>query len=193
MKIFCEKYKELIPLYYAGLLSKEEEEILLEAVKNCPELSKEMVVWRELSKAYSLLKEKLEVDFTYSESFSLPFYLRFKQAWTRFLQHWQYLSLVFVQFAIILFLVFYNFKSVHHYRTLSTSVTVPKNKAYFQVVFKKKSSEERIRSLLLKVKARIVDGPYPSGLYILSVDKKNEDKAWDLLRKSPLVAFVEKE
>jgi hypothetical protein len=77
------------------------------------------------------------------------------------------------------------------YHTLGDAPPAPSGRPNLAVVFKGERSEQEIRRLLLRLDARVVDGPSPVGAYTLEVRKGQQQAALALLRGDPAVAFAE--
>jgi hypothetical protein len=59
------------------------------------------------------------------------------------------------------------------------------------VVFNGKRTEREIRRLLLRLEARVADGPSPAGAYRVEVAESRQQEALARLRKDPAVVFAE--
>jgi hypothetical protein len=77
------------------------------------------------------------------------------------------------------------------YHTLGDAPPVAFSRRALVVVFRGERSEQEIRRLLLRVEARIVDGPSSVGAYTVEVPDGRQRAALALLRTDPAVAFAE--
>lgn len=75
------------------------------------------------------------------------------------------------------------------YRTLAEEVA-PGDARIF-VTFRDGVSEKQVREAILAVRAHVVDGPTPAGLYVLEVDAIAAPQALVALRANPAAAQVE--
>jgi len=77
------------------------------------------------------------------------------------------------------------------YRTLSEVPSAMPGGPFIVVVFKGEHSEQEIRRLLLRLHARVVDGPSSVGAYRLELRAGGLQDALALLRAEPAVALAE--
>jgi hypothetical protein len=77
------------------------------------------------------------------------------------------------------------------YHTLGDTPLVVSARRGLVVVFRGERPEQEIRRLLLRVDARIVDGPSSVGAYTLQVPDGRQQAALALLRSDPAVVFAE--
>lgn len=77
------------------------------------------------------------------------------------------------------------------YRTLSDARASVPSRPAIVVAFKGEHSEQEIRRLLLRLNARVVDGPSSVGAYRLELREGGQQDALALLRADPAVAFAE--
>lgn len=186
--------RDLLPYYVRGLLSEPEKRRVEEALKKDPALREELEEWRALSGAYDLLaaEEKPPEDLLLRLKARLrPPRRRIWIFTRRSFPSFKTLVIVF-QFLLIVFLgLKAYYPSSLRYTTLSTPV---KEKGeLINVLFQPQAREKEIRRLLLSVGARIVDGPYPSGLYVIRVNNPGEvPRVLAVFRKSPLVTLAER-
>ena len=187
MKISCEKYKEWVPLYVAGILSEEEREEFLRALKECPELTEELQEWQEVSKAYQSLEKRLMDSVPEAPVFQSRTRLRIILA--RIMRPpLSYWVVIVGQLMLIVVLLWKIFFTPAYY-----TLTTPSKKGNrFDVVFKEDAPEREIRRLLLRIGAKIIDGPYPTGVYVITTRKGKGEEVWKALQKSPWVILVEK-
>jgi hypothetical protein len=78
-----------------------------------------------------------------------------------------------------------------YYRTLGATPVRESQDAELVVVFNDALSEREIRSLVLYLHARIVDGPSPAGAYTLQVTQDRRQAALAALRQEGTVIFAE--
>jgi Putative zinc-finger len=78
-----------------------------------------------------------------------------------------------------------------YYRTLGASPVRASVNAELVVVFNAALPEQEVRSLLLRLHARIVDGPTPAGAYTLQVAQGEQQLALAVLRREGSVIFAE--
>jgi anti-sigma factor RsiW len=78
-----------------------------------------------------------------------------------------------------------------YYRTLAATPVRASLNTELVVVFNAALREREIRSLLLRVHARIVDGPSPAGAYTLQVARGEQQLALAVLRREGSVIFAE--
>lgn len=78
-----------------------------------------------------------------------------------------------------------------YYRTLGATPAQTGLDTQLVVVFNGAASEREVRSLLLRLHARIVDGPSPEGAYTLRVAPGERQAALALLRREVSVIFAE--
>ena len=101
--------------------------------------------------------------------------------------------MIVAQALIILVLGVYVINLHREYRTLSAPGVKAEAPFRINVVFHKNAEEEEISGLLFQINAKIIDGPYRSGLYVLGVASREErDKAIEKLKGSTIVAIAEK-
>ena len=67
------------------------------------------------------------------------------------------------------------------------SVGMPTQAAKIAVIFQASASEERIRSLLQRLQARVVDGPTAEGVFMITITTGNPAAAMALLREERAV------
>jgi hypothetical protein len=79
----------------------------------------------------------------------------------------------------------------HYYRTLGATPVRASVDTELVVVFNAALPEREVRSLLLRLRARIVDGPSPAGAYTLQVARGEEQLALAVLRREGSVIFAE--
>ncbi len=186
--------RDLLPYYVKGLLSEPERRRVEEALKKDPALREELEEWRALSGAYDLLaaEERPPKDlFLRLRARLHPPRRRIRVFTLRAFPSFKTLVIIF-QFLLIVFL---GIKAYHpsplHYTTLSAPVK--ERGELINVLFRPEAREGEIRRLLLSVGARIVDGPYPSGLYVIKVKNPGEvPRVLAVFRKSPLVTLAER-
>lgn len=77
------------------------------------------------------------------------------------------------------------------YHTLGNAAPAVSARSAVAVMFNGERSEHEIRRLLLRMNARVVDGPSPVGVYTLEVRNDQQEAALALLREDPAVAFAE--
>lgn len=196
-KTFCRKYLEWIPLYVTDTLEEDKKKKLEKAFKKCPELLRELIEWQKIREIYKYFKKEVpevsENIFLRIKSRITPtskkiFLLKFKKL--RF-EGFKYFVIIFFQLLIIIILIF----QIHQKSTFTT-LSLPKifsnDKVFFNVKFKENAKEIEIRQLLLQSKSHIVEGPYFSGIYVISVNKKQASQSFKLFKQSSIVNFIEK-
>jgi hypothetical protein len=77
------------------------------------------------------------------------------------------------------------------YHTLGDAPPVASTRSAIAVVFNSERSEHEIRRLLLRLEARVADGPSPAGVYRVEVAESHQQAALALLRADPSVVFAE--
>lgn len=77
------------------------------------------------------------------------------------------------------------------YHTLGDAPPAASARSAIAVVFNGKRSEHEIRRLLLRLKARVVDGPSAAGVYRVEVPENRQQAALALLHADPTVVFAE--
>ncbi len=77
------------------------------------------------------------------------------------------------------------------YHTLGDAPPVASARSAIAVVFNGKRSEHEIRRLLLRLEARVADGPSAAGVYRVEVPESHQQAALALLRADPAVVFAE--
>ncbi|MBX6423521.1 anti-sigma factor [Thermosulfurimonas sp. F29] len=197
--MMCSREKDdlraLIPLYLAGSLPKEERKRLEEALAGDPELQRELEGWRLLKEAYGDLARTLpgpssdlyaEIRRRTRGGFGGRVRIFLRRRWRH---SWQAVIIV-LQLLIIILLGIHSLRSPRYY-TLSSPVCSEKGYR-INIVFRQNATEGEIRKLLLSQGARIVDGPYPSGLYVITVPPGEARQALTVFRKSPLVIMAER-
>jgi len=78
-----------------------------------------------------------------------------------------------------------------YYRTLGTAPSKAGPHADLVVVFDAALPEREVRNRLLRVHARVVDGPSPEGVYSLQVAQGDSQTALAALRRDSAVVFAE--
>jgi anti-sigma factor RsiW len=78
-----------------------------------------------------------------------------------------------------------------YYRTLGATPVRASLDTDLVVVFNAALPEREVRSLLLRLRARIVDGPSPAGAYTLQVARGEQQLALAVLRREGSVIFAE--
>jgi hypothetical protein len=78
-----------------------------------------------------------------------------------------------------------------YYRTLGATPVRARLDTELVVVFHAALPEREVRSLLLRLHARIVDGPSPAGAYTLQVARGEQQLALAVLRREGSVIFAE--
>ncbi len=192
-----ESIRELIPLYVKGLLTEKQKAAVEKSSDEHPELRIEIDQWRRILRAYQAIEETIPQP-------SRALYARIASAirdkeesgyFSRFFAS-RKLSLAFMaaQFLIIIALSVYIVQMRPDYRTLSAPPSVITAGAVkIHIVFKESASSGEIKNLLVRVGARITDGPGMSGMYVVEIPSTDDaDKKLDVLRNSTIVEFVEK-
>jgi hypothetical protein len=78
-----------------------------------------------------------------------------------------------------------------YYHTLGAPAAPAKERAAVVVVFDATRPEREIRDLLLRLHARITDGPSPEGAYTIEVAAAEQQRLLAQLRQEGLVSFAE--
>lgn len=196
----CAAIRELIPMYVKGLLTASQHEELEKALTVCPEFETEVIEWLEIKKAYGFIEKELPLP-------SSRIYSKIAETidkekglgFSRFL-HGKFkiapgfsLALIAAQFLIIITLAMHMAGLKPEYRTLSAPAIKTDMPVKINIVFAENVSEAEIRKLLLQVNARIIDGPYSSGLYIIGLPSEDKAKAaLKTLKKDSIVTMVER-
>ncbi len=191
-----EKIRALLPFYVAGSLLESEKREVEEALQNYPELQKELEEWKRIKESYQELQKDIpEPSFQIYEEILRRVKTRPPSRMWIFMRKRAFrsleIALILIQFLVILFLGMKVYFSPGYY-TLSSPPVYKKEKFTINVIFKETATEREIRKLLLSQKARIVDGPYPSGLYVITVNPEKAARALNVFKKSPLVVMAEK-
>ena len=79
----------------------------------------------------------------------------------------------------------------YYYRTLATAPARASADDQIVVVFTSSIRETELRTLLLDLHARVVDGPSPAGAYTLQVPRGDQRAALAKLRRQEAVVFAE--
>jgi hypothetical protein len=100
---------------------------------------------------------------------------------------------VIAQFVLLALLAhaLVNPSSPQYYHTLSAPATAGGSRAGLVVVFDAALPEREMRDLLLRLRARIVDGPSPRGAYTLEIDAGERQAVLAELRRTHSVTFAE--
>jgi hypothetical protein len=77
------------------------------------------------------------------------------------------------------------------YHTLGDAPPAASARSAIAVVFRGERSEHEIRRLLLRLEARVTDGPSAAGVYRVEVPDSHQQAALALLRADPAVVFAE--
>lgn len=193
--------KNLIPLYLNDLLENSQKIKIEKYLQEDESLRKELKEWDLIKKAYQLIAE--ETPEPSKEAFS-KILKRLKK--NRIQEIYEKLlfiltplkspkfsfALILLQFILILILLSHIWFSQKTYYTLSTPALIDKNLVKINIIFKETAREKEIRELLLSNQAKIIDGPYPSGVYIIGIEKDKMNKVLDAFKKSNIVEFTEK-
>ena len=78
-----------------------------------------------------------------------------------------------------------------YYHSLGAAPKTASPESGVVVVFNEALAERDLRNLLLRLHARIVDGPSPAGAYTLQVPQGEQAAALALLRHTSSVVFAE--
>ncbi len=197
-----EHIRSLIPLYVKGSLEDKERADVESAIDEYPELKKEVEEWERIQGAYRLMEERLpepSVDL-YSriinrieEGREGTFVQRLRQWFSRFKPSPVLpLALILAQLIIIIAGGVYIVREQTGYRTLSSQGVTQADLIKINVVFNEHATEADIRSLLLELNGKILDGPYTSGLYIIGVPSDGIEAALRKLKDSPIVVLAER-
>lgn len=193
--------KKVFPLYVNNLLDNSHKKKFEKYLKEDEEFQKELREWMYIKEAYHLIAKEIPEPSkeVYSKILEKIRENRLQRLCKTFVSTFKLLpypkfsfAVILLQFVIILFLVFYIWFSPRTYYTLSTPVFMEKNLVKINVVFKENAKEKDLRQLLLSNQAKIIDGPYPSGLYVVGIKKENLEKVLKNFEKSNFVEFVEK-
>jgi anti-sigma factor RsiW len=182
-------------LYVKGLLSDAQKAEVERAAEDHARIKDEIEYWKEILNAYRAIEDKIPQP-------SGAIYARISAGireheqpglFGRFLAS-RKLSFAFIaaQFLIIIAMGIYIVQTRSEYRTLSEPPYEAKGTIRINVVFKEGVAEVDIRRLLLKVHARIIDGPSASGRYVIAISSPEEaDKSLSLLQDSMMVELAE--
>jgi len=189
-----EEIKKLIPFYVNNTLSKEERQMVKEALEKYPELKKELLECSQLKELYCqttvvpspYLFNRIKKNISKKESLSERINSFLRNIYKSQTISW---GLVAIQAVIILFFIWHiNSTS---FKTLS--ITSKQKGAYINVVFYEDIQEKEMRALLNQIGATIVEGPSKEGLYIIKLkEAKEADKALEILKKSKKIKFIAK-
>jgi hypothetical protein len=91
----------------------------------------------------------------------------------------------------LLMAILLSWPAPQYYSTLGTTPVRQSKDTEFVVVFNDKLSEREIRILVLRLHARIVDGPSPAGAYTLQVTQGDRLAVLAALRQNSSVIFAE--
>ena len=197
-----EHIRSLIPLYVKGNLEDSERAAVEGAIDEYPELKREVEEWKKIQGAYRLIEERLPepsadlhariIDRIEREREG-TLVQRFREWFSRLKPSpVLHLAVILAQLVIIIAGGVYIIREQAGYRTLSSEGVVQTDMIRINVVFKEHATEADIRSLLLDVKGKIVDGPYTSGLYIIGVPSDGIEDALRKLKDSPIVVLAER-
>ena len=201
-----EQLKELIPLYVNKTISEKNKKILLEALKNHPELKLEMEEFENINSTYSIEDiqnppPKLYDDIvknihmekaeTNSDSISSEAIIKKLQSFLKLPAFtW---SLVAIQFIAILFLFTLNYGG-NKFMTTSANLKNYKCSHKMDVVFKENTTIRQVNIILNSIKGNIIYGPSPDDMYVVCIKHiQNHINVIKKLLSSGCVKLVEKE
>ncbi len=201
-----EQLKELIPLYVNKTISEKNKKILLEALKNHPELKLEMEEFENINSTYSIEDiqnppPKLYDDIvknihmenaeTNSDSISSEAIIKKLQSFLKLPAFaW---SLAAIQFIAILFLLTLNYGE-NKFVTASANLKNYKCSQKMNVVFKENTTIRQVNIILNSIKGNIIYGPSPDDMYVVCIKHiKNRINVIKKLLSSGCVKIVEKE
>ncbi|MDF2954135.1 MAG: hypothetical protein OD816_001380 [Thermodesulfobacterium sp.] len=195
-----EELKSLLPLYLNKSLENSKKEDIERAIKENMEIQKEIAEWEKIKEAYELIAAEIPKPSERVYSQIVRNIKNNKEKTGIFLHLLQLLrtpgfsfAIIVFQFFVILFLLFHIWLSKEEYHTLSTPLFINKNNIVkVKVIFKEEAKEKEIRNLLLSTDAKIIYGPSPSGLYVISINKNKVSKTLKIFKNSHIVDFVEK-
>ncbi len=103
---------------------------------------------------------------------------------------------ILAQAVLVLALASYAFlakPTPQYYHTLAATPALAGSRTKIVVVFDNASAERKIRDVLVRVDARIVDGPTPKGAYTLEVARDRQREILEELRRQSIVTLAEPE
>ncbi len=188
-----ETSRAMIPLYVRGVLSGPQRKEFEKLLEGNPELREEVDQWKRIGDAYKKMESQLPLPSggVYSQIAEKINAGQQKSFFDRILPSPAFsFALIAAQFLIIMALLIYVAGDRDGFKTLSAPAN---GSGRINVVFKQDVSEAAIRTLLVKVNGKIVDGPYSSGLYVIGLPSDNEvNKALTEINESGLVVMAER-
>jgi len=200
-------YKDMIPLYLNGRLPAPDREALEQALDRYEELQRDLAELGEIRGAYECMEEEApapshaafarildqirespdrKATRPRAES-SLLSRLR-----TLFVSPRAAWALCAAQ-AIVLIVLIFGMPSENRFYTLTDSAIPTDEAIRFNAIFDEDATEREIRSLLNEADVTIVEGPSPSGLYVLEArSAEAPERALEMLRSSPIVRLAER-
>jgi len=195
-KADCDALRPLIPLYVKNTLSDAQRKRLETSFNECPDFKDEIEEWQEIQCVYREIEKNLPEPEAYLSARVMQ-QIRatkspglFESILTQ--GKWSF-ALIAAQFLMIMALGIYTIHLKATYRTLSAPVITNEQYVKINVVFKGNITEAEMRSLLMEIDGRILDGPSGSGLYIIGITPgKNIAHVLQRLKADKMIAFAEK-
>lgn len=188
--------KELIPLYVKGLMPDSQREEFDRALLNCPGLREELELWMEIRKAYAAIEGKIPGPSASAYSKIASRIKKRERAgfFSWFARPLPYApAFIAAQLLIIVGLLVSLAGMRGEFKTLSAPAVTAEPQIKINIVFRGDTSEAEIRSLLLEIDGKIVDGPYASGLYVIGIpNEKALESTLNTLTKKRIVTMAER-
>ena len=189
---------ELLPWLANGTLAGFEKAKVARHVSECIACRRELEDLRALqgaiandgldsgaTQAFAKLKARIERD---RPRRTQPLFHRVASRWHAS-DFWAR-GLLVAQFAALIVIAgVYLSRPPQYYHTLAAAATTARGDVV--VVFQGTTTEREIRDVLLRVQARIVDGPSAEGAYTLKVREGDQRTVLEQLRQQPVVKFCE--
>ena len=189
MNYTLENLRDMIPLYINGRLSESEKKDFETALGKHPELSRELIEFKEINEGYkdikqdapsssndlypriieNIKKQKPKALLSAAPGLINQILRTLKSVFGSPQLSW---SVVAVQlFVIISLLIFY--PTDNKFKTLSEN-HIAEDSGMINVVFKEDAKEKDMRRLIEGVNGSIISGPTPDGLYIIKIKNIND-------------------